>query len=109
MCRFVLVQVKETPYLCTMHREGESSFFQPAARRSHDYAEPLAVDAGSRQHIFYKMYRNGSYYFLKSLRPDYLGQTFFREVLRKEYELGSTLDAYRQAPGWRDLPLLPAE
>lgn len=73
--------------------EEESDFIQPTAAHANEYVEQLALDTGSRHHIFYKVCRDGCYYFLKSLRPEYLHQTFYREVLRKEYELGAMLQS----------------
>ena len=74
-----------------LFNEEESDFIQPTAAHANEHVEQLALDTGSRHHIFYKVCRDGCYYFLKSLRPEYLQQNFYREVLRKEYELGSTL------------------
>ncbi len=71
--------------------EEESDFIQPTAAHANEYVEQLALDTGSRHHIFYKVCRDGCYYFRKALRPEYLQQTFYREELRKEYELGTTL------------------
>jgi len=74
-----------------MQDQSESTFFQTTGHYREETAEPLQLHAGSRQHVFYKVCRNGRYYFLKSLRSEYLHQEFYREVLRKEYELGSLL------------------
>ena len=74
-----------------MHEESESSLIKPLAGHVSEQVEPLELGAGSRQHVFHKLCRDGRYYFLKSLRAEYLGQTFYREVLRKEYELGARL------------------
>lgn len=74
-----------------MHEESESSLIKSLSSYSSELVEPLELIAGSHQHIFYKVCRDGRYYFLKSLRQEYLGQTFYHEVLRKEYEQGASM------------------
>lgn len=74
-----------------MQDQSESSFFQADGIHHDEAVELLQLHAGSRQHQFYKVCRNGRYYFLKSLHHEYLHQEFYREVLRKEYELGTQL------------------
>ena len=74
-----------------MKEESESFMVEPLAGHESEQVELLELGSGSHQHVFYKLYRDGRYFFLKSLRTEYLNQTLYREVLRKEYELGSRL------------------
>lgn len=74
-----------------MQDQSESSFFQVESIHHDEAVEQLELQTGSRQHQFYKVCHNGRYYFLKSLHSDYLHQEYYREVLRKEYELGTQL------------------
>ncbi len=90
-----------------MQEQSESSFFQVTAHTA-DAVEQLELHAGSRQHQFFRVCHNGRYYFLKSLRPDYLHQEYYREVLRKEYELGTQLHS-DYIVGYHELTDTPEE
>ena len=52
-----------------LFNEEESDFIQPTASHANEHAEQLVLNTGSRHHIFYKVCRDGCYYFLKALRP----------------------------------------
>ena len=71
---------------------SESSFFSVSGAHQAEAVQQLRLDSGSRKHLFYKVFRDGEYFFLKSLRPEYMQQTFCHEVLQKEYALGSSLN-----------------
>jgi len=58
---------------------------------SADITEQLRLDLPSPTYLYYKVSREGCYYFMKALRPELLGKEYYRETLRKEYELGHTL------------------
>jgi len=70
---------------------SESSFFFVPKGHQKEAVQQLRLGSGSRQHLFYKVLRNGEYFFLKSLRPEYMQQMFYHEVLQKEYALGSSI------------------
>ena len=71
--------------------ESESTLIKSLAGHDNEQVEPIELSSGSHQHQFSRVCHNGRYYFLKSLRSDYLHQEYYREVLRKEYELGTQL------------------
>ncbi len=56
-----------------------------------DASECLRLNLPSPVYIYYKVCREGRYYFMKTLQPQILEREYYRETLRKEYELGSTL------------------
>ena len=88
--------------------DSESSFFQVTSSHRDESVECLQLHSGARQHLFYKLYHDGRYYFLKSLCPAYLQQEFYREVLRKEYELGKILQS-EYIVNYHELTDTPAE
>ena len=88
--------------------DSGSSFFPAPAEHQEDTIQQLQLSTGSHQHLFYKVSRDGCYYFLKSLRPEYAGQTFYREIIRKEFALGSMLHS-DFIVGYHELTDTPAE
>ncbi len=73
-----------------MTESSESSFI-PVDQPS-EYEE-VRLDIESRTQTYYKVYIDGHYYFKKALRPEYLHKEYYREMMRKEYELGSQLQS----------------
>lgn len=71
--------------------DSESSFFKVPTSHLAETVQQLKPGTGSRQHAFYKVCRDGKYFFLKALNPEYLHLTFYREVMRKEHALGASL------------------
>ncbi len=53
----------------------------------------MRLDGGSHFHTFYKVFSDGRYYFKKMLKPEYAARVQYREVFRKEFELGSEIDS----------------
>ena len=90
-----------------LFNEEESDFIQPTAAHANEHVEQLALDTGSRHHIFYKVCRDGCYYFLKSLRTDYivgyhqLTDTADECSVMMDYVNGTTLtDLLREQPDY---------
>lgn len=71
--------------------DSESSFFRVPTSHLAETVQQLKPGTGSRQHAFYKVCRDGKYFFLKALNPEYLHLTFYREIMRKEHALGASL------------------
>ena len=69
----------------------ESSFSVPSTGLQCDSIEKVLTAAGSHVHDFYKVCREGKYFFLKALKPEFRSREYYREVLRKEFELGQQL------------------
>ena len=71
---------------------SDSSFFTPPTRTSNDaLTQQIPLGRESRTFLYYKVCLDGRVMFQKTLRPEYLGQQYWRETLRKEFELGSQL------------------
>lgn len=58
-----------------------------------DFTQLIKLNGGSHVHTFYKICRDGKYFFMKRLRPEYASQEYYRQTFRKEYELGSSLQS----------------
>lgn len=58
-----------------------------------DFTQLIKLNGGSHVHTFYKICRDGKYFFMKRLRPEYAAQEYYRQTFRKEYELGSSLQS----------------
>ncbi len=54
-------------------------------------SEQIRLEREGRTQIYYKVCVEGRYYFMKALRPAYAKKEYYREMMRKEYELGSQL------------------
>jgi len=79
--------------LNTNDEQQESSFLVPPQELNEDSILQIQQNGGSHIHLFYKVYRNGRYFFKKMLRPEYAAKASYREMLRKEYELGTLVDS----------------
>ena len=71
--------------------DSGSSFFKVPTSHQAETVQRLKPGTGSRQHAFYKVCRDGAYFFLKALNPEFLHLTFYREIMRKEHALGASL------------------
>ncbi len=56
-----------------------------------EQTEQLRLDLQSSVYTYHKVCVDGRYLFMKALRPDTSDKEYYRETLRKEYELGSSL------------------
>lgn len=73
-----------------MTSTDETSYFSHPST-SLDITERVRLDFASSTYIYYKVAREGRYYFMKALRPELLAREYYRETLHKEFELGHTL------------------
>ena len=70
---------------------SDSSLNVPGPLGTAGMSEQIRLEREGRTQIYYKVCVEGRYYFMKALRPEYATKEYYREMLRKEYELGSQL------------------
>ena len=73
--------------------QGSDSSFFSLTNEGAGFSEQIRLEKEGRTQVYYKVCIDGRYYFMKALRPEYLHKEFYREMMRKEYELGSQLNS----------------
>ncbi|MBQ8051780.1 MAG: leucine-rich repeat protein [Bacteroidaceae bacterium] len=73
-----------------MQTASETSYFSTYTTSS-PLTEQIRLEMASPTYIYYKVVRDGRCYFMKALHPELLAKEYYRETLRKEYELGHSL------------------
>ena len=73
--------------------KGSDSSFFSLTNEGAGFSEQIRLEKEGRTQVYYKVCIDGRYYFMKALRPEYLHKEFYREMMRKEYELGSQLNS----------------
>ncbi len=73
-----------------MTSSNSTSYFSSSTTTMGE-TERLRLDLKSNTYVYYRVCIDGRYYFQKMLQPQFLEKEYYRETLRKEFELGSTL------------------
>lgn len=67
------------------------SYFSTSTDTLPGLTDKIRLDIPSPTYIYYKICIEGRYLFMKALRPEVCSKEYYRETLRKEYELGTSL------------------